>query len=471
MDVAGFLYTPQGKPRVAIFSIAHLAGAERMFFVSLLLNQVLGWVRQQPGTTSLRALLYMDEIFGYFPPVANPPSKLPLLTLLKQARAFGLGVVLATQNPADIDYKGLSNAGTWFIGRLQTERDKERVLAGLEGAAAAASGGFNRAQMEQTLSALGSRVFLMNNVHGDAPVIFETRWALSYLRGPLTREHIKRLMAERRPDAPASPAPAVSAGAANEKLVLGTATVRYSDSKSKIDHEVEVSLLAPVSGRTNAPDWNESSDASDGSLDGTPVPPNLAKAWEREFAAWLADNRPLEILRAPRLKLSSRPGESERDFRAHVDQTLRQERDREVAALRQKYASKFATIEDRIRRAQATAQKQAEQASQAKLSTALTIGAGLLGALLGGGRRGSIGKLSTGARSAGRAYSESQDVSRAEEHVEALQQRLADLQAEVEAKVQEIQAGYDPVREKIETVAIRPKKTGIVVRSIVQAGP
>jgi hypothetical protein len=201
------------------------------------------------------------------------------------------------------------------------------------------------------------------------------------------------------------------------------------------------------------------------------VPPNLAKAWEREFAAWLADNRPLEILRAPRLKLSSRPGESERDFRAHVDQTLRQERDREVAALRQKYASKFATIEDRIRRAQATAQKQAEQASQAKLSTALTIGAGLLGALLGGGRRGSIGKLSTGARSAGRAYSESQDVSRAEEHVEALQQRLADLQAEVEAKVQEIQAGYDPVREKIETVAIRPKKTGIVVRSIVQAGP
>ena len=109
--------------------------AERMFFVSLLLNEVLGWMRAQSGTTSLRAILYMDEIFGYFPPVANPPSKTPLLTLLKQARAFGLGVVLATQNPVDLDYKGLSNAGTWFIGRLQTERDKARVLEGLEGAA------------------------------------------------------------------------------------------------------------------------------------------------------------------------------------------------------------------------------------------------------------------------------------------------------------------------------------------------
>ena len=136
LDVDALLHTPDGKPRASILSIAHLSDAERMFFVSLLLNQVLGWVRTQPGTSSLRALLYMDEVFGYFPPVANPPSKLPLLTLLKQARAYGLGVVLATQNPVDLDYKGLSNTGTWFIGRLQAERDRARVLEGLEGAAA-----------------------------------------------------------------------------------------------------------------------------------------------------------------------------------------------------------------------------------------------------------------------------------------------------------------------------------------------
>lgn len=160
LDIEQMLHTPGGKPRVCIFSIAHLSDAERMFFVSLLLTQVLGWMRSQSGTTSLRALLYMDEIFGYFPPVANPPSKLPLLTLLKQARAFGLGVVLATQNPVDLDYKGLSNAGTWFLGRLQTERDKARVLEGLEGAAATAGSGFNRQRMEQTLAGLGPRIFL-----------------------------------------------------------------------------------------------------------------------------------------------------------------------------------------------------------------------------------------------------------------------------------------------------------------------
>ena len=196
LDVASFLRTPAGKPRCAIFSIAHLSDAERMFFVSLLLNEVLGWVRTQSGTTSLRALLYMDEIFGYVPPVANPPSKAPLLLLLKQARAYGLGVILATQNPVDLDYKGLANTGTWFIGRLQTERDKARVLEGLEGASAG-SGGFDRGRMTETLAGLGNRVFLMHNVHEDAPVTFETRWTLSYLRGPLTRTHIKELTKSR----------------------------------------------------------------------------------------------------------------------------------------------------------------------------------------------------------------------------------------------------------------------------------
>jgi hypothetical protein len=194
LDVGRMLYGPSGKPRIAIFSIAHLNDAERMFFVSLLLNQTLGWVRGQSGTTSLRAILYMDEIFGYFPPVANPPSKAPLLTLLKQARAFGLGVVLATQNPVDLDYKGLANTGTWFIGRLQTERDKARVMEGLEGAAASSGKKFDRRQMEQILAGLGNRVFLLNNVHEDAPEVFQTRWTLSYLRGPLTRTQIKQLM-------------------------------------------------------------------------------------------------------------------------------------------------------------------------------------------------------------------------------------------------------------------------------------
>ncbi len=190
LDVGQLLYTAEGRPRVAVLSIAHLSESERMFFVSLLLHQTLAWMRSRPGTTSLRALLYMDEVFGYMPPIGEPPSKKPLLTLLKQARAFGLGVVLATQNPVDLDYKGLSNTGTWFLGRLQTERDKMRVLDGLEGASGS---GFDRQSMDRLLSRLGKRVFLCHNVHEREPVVFETRWVMSYLRGPLTRNQIRRL--------------------------------------------------------------------------------------------------------------------------------------------------------------------------------------------------------------------------------------------------------------------------------------
>jgi hypothetical protein len=206
LDVGGLLYTREGKPRISILSIAHLGEAERMFFVTILLNEVLSWVRSQPGTSSLRAILYMDEIYGYFPPTANPPSKRPMLTLLKQARAYGVGVVLATQNPVDLDYKGLSNCGTWFLGRLQTKRDKDRVLEGLEGASAAAGASFDRDAMDKILSSLGKRVFVLNNVHEDRPIVFETRWAMSYLRGPLNREQIQTLMAPKKAARAAAPA-------------------------------------------------------------------------------------------------------------------------------------------------------------------------------------------------------------------------------------------------------------------------
>ena len=162
-----------------------------MFFVSMLLNELLGWMRTQSGTTSLRAILYMDEVFGYFPPVSNPPSKTPLLRLLKQARAFGLGVVLATQNPVDLDYRGLSNTGTWLIGRLQTERDQMRVMDGLQGGAL--GGKMDAGRLKPILAGLKSRTFLLHNVHESGPVVFQSRWALSYLRGPLTRDQIKQL--------------------------------------------------------------------------------------------------------------------------------------------------------------------------------------------------------------------------------------------------------------------------------------
>ena len=190
LDIPSLLYTPEGKPRHSVFYIAHLSDSERMFFITLLYSAVETWMRSQTGTTSLRALVYFDEIFGYLPPVANPPSKEPMLRMLKQARAFGVGQVLVTQNPVDVDYKALSNAGTWMIGKLQTDQDKQRLLDGLD---SAMSGSLNRAEYDRLISTLGKRVFLLHNVNAKGPALFQTRWAMNYLTGPLTRTQIPDL--------------------------------------------------------------------------------------------------------------------------------------------------------------------------------------------------------------------------------------------------------------------------------------
>jgi hypothetical protein len=190
LDIPSLLYTAEGKIRHSVFYIAHLNDTERMFFVTLLYSAVETWMRSQTGTTSLRALVYFDEIFGYLPPVANPPSKQPMLRMLKQARAFGVGQVLVTQNPVDVDYKALSNAGTWMIGKLQTDQDKQRLLDGLDSAMA---GSLDRSAYDQLISSLGKRVFLLHNVHAKTPALFQTRWAMNYLTGPLTRNQIPDL--------------------------------------------------------------------------------------------------------------------------------------------------------------------------------------------------------------------------------------------------------------------------------------
>jgi len=231
LDIQSLLYTDDGKPKHSIFYIAHLSETERMFIVTLLYSAIETWMRSQSGTTSLRALVYFDEIFGYLPPTANPPSKKPMLRMLKQARAFGVGMVVATQNPVDIDYKGLSNAGTWFVGRLQTERDKERLLDGLQGAS---GGNFDRSASDKMLSGLGKRVFLVNNVHSrGGPELFQTRWAMNYMAGPMTRNQIKSLNQlagaidiSEAPKATKAPVRDVDSGSQkSRKLKSGKATV------------------------------------------------------------------------------------------------------------------------------------------------------------------------------------------------------------------------------------------------------
>jgi len=540
LDIGSLLYTPVGKPRIAIFSIAHLNDAERMFFVSLLLNQMLGWVRTQSGTTSLRALLYMDEIAGYFPPVANPPSKQPLLTLMKQARAFGVGIVLATQNPVDLDYKGLANAGTWFIGRLQTERDKARVLDGLEGAAAGASSGFDRASVDGMMSQLGNRVFLMNNVHEDGPVIFETRWAMSYLRGPLTRNQIKTLTDTRRtgssmgesaapaantspstlptatmPAAPARTAAAASPnGGSNQKpilppeipqyfipvrsaaatttrilyepMLLATGRIYYADAKLGIETEENVAYWTPVTTGPVAVDWDaaEEADLTETDVETDPadgaafaaLPADAGKAknydaWKKSFADMLFRARKVELRRSTAFKETSRIGESERDFRLRIMQTVREARDAQVEKLRARYASKFSTLQERRRRAQQTVAVQQEQARDAKVNTAISFGTAILGALFGRktASASNIGKAGTAIKGVGRSIKESSDISRASENVEAVDRLIAELEAQLQSEADAIAAGPDPLTAELETLSLRPKKTNISVRALLLA--
>ncbi len=199
VDIQKLLYQPNGRPRVSIFYIAHLSEPERQFVITLLAENILSWLRTLSGTTSLRALFYIDEMYGYFPPYPrNPPTKDPLLRLIKQARAYGLGLILATQNPGDLDYKGLSNAGTWFIGRLQSENDKRRVMSGLE-SLATVDNNLNLDDVSRLVADIEPRVFLMHNVHDNGgPMLVHTRWAMSYLRGPLTRQQVSQLMWQQR---------------------------------------------------------------------------------------------------------------------------------------------------------------------------------------------------------------------------------------------------------------------------------
>lgn len=503
LDIGKMLWTSTGKPRISIFSIAHLSDAERMFFVSLLLNQTLSWVRAQAGTTSLRALLYMDEIFGYFPPVANPPSKKPLLTLLKQARAFGLGVVLSTQNPVDLDYKGLANAGTWFLGRLQTERDKERVLEGLEGAAAQAGGAFDRASMDKMLSGLGKRVFLMNNVHDKQPTLFETRWTLSYLRGPLARTEIRKLMEGRKSDAPPAPVAAKAAAAtpvlppevpqfffpvrgaatAYQPVVVGAAQIAFTDAKSGLNEVRDLMFTAPIADDALGANWDTAEEAdcavtdlekaAEPGVGFAELPAAAAKAknydaWSKTFATWLFRNQTLDIFKSPALKETSNPGESERDFRIRLQQSAREQRDALKAKLQTKYAPKLDALAQKKAKAEQRQEVEKEQSTSQMLNTAVSLGAGILGAFLGRKTISATNLTRVGqtVRAAGRAMKEHSDIERAGENVTSIDQQIQELNAQFEAEVASLDVKVDPSTEVFETLTVRPKKTGITVRLV-----
>ena len=516
LDTQRLLYTASGQPRVSVISIAHLSDAERMFFLTMLLNEVLTWMRGQPGTSSLRAILYIDEIFGYMPPTANPPSKLLLLTLLKQARAFGLGLVLATQNPVDLDYKGLSNTGTWFIGRLQTERDKARVMEGLEGTAVGAE--FDRQRTEQILAGLGKRRFLLHNVHENAPVVFSTRWVMSYLAGPMTREQIKILTADRKVapatnaethvrvdrsiedksqyDAPPVLAPTVTQcylpttrrGGDDAELVyypflVGAARAIYSNSRYGVEAERDFVVRTEIADGPVPVDWEDGElievavdelehdgidEASYAELNSTAGNPKNYPGWEKLFKRWIRNNQSVALFRASRFKLVSTPGESEGDFRARLQILAHEKRDIEAANLRKKYEKKITILENRLLRAEQRIETEEAQSKQKKMDTAIAFGTAVLGAFLGRKRisRTSASRMGTAVRTAGRMGKEKEDVARAEQIAESVRNEIAAINGEFEQELAMLEDAYDAQSEPLKEILVKPKSTDIHVHLV-----
>jgi len=506
LDAQSLLYTNGGKPRVSILSIAHLDDAARMFFVTMLLNEIIAWMRSQQGTSSLRAILYMDEIFGYLPPVSNPPTKNLFLTLLKQARAYGLGLVLATQNPVDLDYKALSNAGTWFIGRLQTERDKARVMEGLEGASQGAT--FDKPRMERTLAGLGKRRFLLHNVHEDEAVVFGTRWVMSYLAGPMTRDQIRRLMQGRQVPGEAAEAvaqePKAAGGIANTAPILapgirqffvpasgegfvyyprlvGAAAITITNARHKVDEAIErVYTLQPADGSV-AIRWDDAErlPLPAGSLEASGIAgaryadcgPELSAAdnyagWEKLFTRWLRLNESVQLFHSRKYKLSSHPDETEGEFRVRLQQVVSEQRDRAAAALRKRYAGKVTTLENRLLRAQQAVDREAQQSSKKKVDTVLSFGTAILGALLGRKRlsASTASRVGTAIRSAGSARKEAGDVKRARETLAKVQEDLEALNEELEREVEKLDDTHDAQHEVLEEVVLKPRAGDVHVR-------
>lgn len=505
IDIDKMLFTKDGKAKVSIFSIAHLGDKERMFFVTLLLNQFLGWMRRQEGSSRLRALLYMDEIFGFFPPNQNPPSKQPMLTLLKQARAFGVGVVLSTQNPVDLDYKGLSNIGTWFIGRLQTAQDRERVISGLQGIQGS---DYDKAALMELIANLDKRHFLVKNIHEDGLHVFSTRWVLSYLKGPLSKDQITLLMQDKKStpkidttqNQPQSKKPRAISNTRSIPPILNdtiTQTYHYSsqsesyvltpylalecemafvDNKLNIHKTKRVTHAINLYEKQNEISWDaieliafkEPQNKPRNGSSFEKLPPfiqemrslsNLSKDWQD----YLYRNERLQILTNSALGIFADVGMSEEAFNMRVHDALEaayeEEKSKQIIAFKKDELS----LEKRLHTLEMRLDKEQADVSAKTTNMAITIGTSLLSAFLGGNlfSKTNASKVGTGARSASSVLKEKRDVTRIESQIEELVEQMEGLKETLAQKLEEMKASFDIRHFPNETYAIKPRRADI----------
>ena len=498
LNIQKLLYDENGKAKVAIFSIAHLNDQERMFFVTLLLNRYIAWMRRQSGTSRLKALLYMDEIFGFFPPSKNPPSKEPMLLLLKQARAFGIGVVLSTQNPVDLDYKGLANIGTWFIGRLQTAQDIERVIDGLGGKIGSS---FDKSEIKTLLSNLSKRTFFLKSAHLDDIRLFTTRWVLSYLKGPLKKDEITALMDQKRA------ALKDNRGAFSEHKIqkgkpsqtyqqidrsisqyfepdttgrneyfptLGAkVTVHFFNQGRGIDEEKYLMLSLPIGASLSRIDWEE---AEEEMVDferfprTAPVKAHFAPLPEmllgdkglrtciRELKTYLYRNEALKMWRCRMPKLESKVGESRADFMVRLQDLLEEQKEEAIDKLKERYAKKEKTLLERLKRAKARVEKEEADSTNSIIEAGISV----LGALFG---KTSISKVGRAMNKGGRILKERGEMSRAQERVASIEEDIDVLEEELENKIDILNEKFNVDNCEVSEFKIKPRKSDIDVES------
>ena len=501
LDISNLLYDESGKAKVSIFSIAHLNDSQRMFFVSLLLNQMVSWMRRQEGTTSLKALLYMDEIFGYFPPNANPPSKQPMLTLLKQARSFGVGIILSTQNPVDIDYKGLANIGTWFIGRLQTKQDKEKVIDGLS---SAVEGKIDKSEMENLLSNLEKRTFIMKNINEDGIKIFQTRWTLSYLKGPITKEQIKFLMVNKtvnfvsKPEIQKtkvettnrqnSPKPIIpnlieqkylytsqSESYYLQAYLVFKCSVHFSDTSKNIDQTNELNYRFYLQKEASNVNFEELEEFKENSFETnervnsnyyeTPIfiqNEKELKQIQKDFTDYIYRNSKLSLYKNEDLKIISKQNESLTDFKIRIQDRLNEKIDEQVESLQEKFSKTNDSIDDKLNKLFDKLEKEQLQASATTTDAIISIGTSLLGAFFGKSTTAStLGKVASSAKGATKILKEKSDVKYVESEIQQLQIEKEELQKTLENEISKINEENKISNFQIEEIFIKPKRTDI----------
>jgi len=504
LDISKMLYSQSGKAKVNIFSIAHLNDSQRMFFVTILLNQILAWMRRQEGTTSLKALLYMDEIFGYFPPQANPPSKQPMLTLLKQARSFGIGVILSTQNPVDIDYKGLSNIGTWFIGRLQTKQDIEKVIDGLS---SASEKGLNKQELSLALGTLAKRNFIMKNINEEHIKTFETRWALSYLKGPLSKDAIKKLMENKKNNSPKNleekksevnePFIDVSKGKSKPVIVssikekysyssqnnayymqgylLFSCSVHYLYTLKNVDLKENINFKIYLDEKATEINFDEKEDVLIYSFDEKEKTNSFyyelpsfiqnekeLKLLERDFADYVYRNFKLTLYKNDTLKISSKQYESLDDFKIRIQDRLNEQIDEKIENLKQKFEKENTLLEQKISKLFEKLKKEEQDSISATTNSIISIGTSILGAFFGKSTKTAIvSKVATSSRGVSKALKERSDIKTVQGEIDDLQSLQDGLEEKLKIEIEKINDEFNISKYTIEEFFIKPKRTDI----------